>query len=84
MGDKVIDERMVDKRTVAGREVEIIQLTWRDAPGRSYDVVDVRTSHNLTEDESFDQAPTNDQIAVLIEQAHENGLLGSTPTYLPF
>ncbi|MFI6277988.1 hypothetical protein [Streptomyces sp. NPDC050988] len=67
MGDKVIAEQLVDTHTVDGHTLEVHRLTWRDAPGLSYDVVDRATSELLTVDESFDNAPTLDQLHKLLE-----------------
>lgn len=67
MGDKVISEQLVDTHAVDGHTLEVHRLTWRDAPGLSYDVVHRATSELLTVDESFDNAPTLDQLHKLLE-----------------
>lgn len=67
MGDKVISERLVGTHTVHGHTLEVHRLTWRDAPGLSYDVVDGATGALLTVAESFDDAPTLDQLNELLE-----------------
>ncbi|RNG29805.1 hypothetical protein [Streptomyces botrytidirepellens] len=66
MGDKVTSERVVDTHHVQGRTLEVHRLTWRDAHGISYDVVDTTTGTLLT-DESLDDPPTLDQLHELLK-----------------
>ena len=72
MGDKVNSERLVGTHTVRGRTLEVHRLTWRDAPGLSYDVVDEATGELLTIDESFDEAPTLDQLHELLDAEQQS------------
>jgi hypothetical protein len=68
--DKIIREIDRGTRVVAGVDVRITELVWDDG-ARSVDVHRVDTDELLTEDESFDQMPTDEQIAVLLEQQQE-------------
>ncbi|MGC5263927.1 hypothetical protein ACPXCO_23200 [Streptomyces cyaneofuscatus] len=72
MGDKVTSERLVGTHTVRDHTLEVYRLTWRDAPGLSYDVLDAATGELLTVDESFDRTPTRDQLHELVEN-QDNG-----------
>jgi hypothetical protein len=62
MGDKVVSETVVGEHTVNGRRLEVRRLAWRDASGLSYQVFDIDTGEDLTEQECFDQYPTLDQL----------------------
>ncbi|WP_331732125.1 hypothetical protein OG613_47485 (plasmid) [Streptomyces sp. NBC_00015] len=66
MGDKVTSEQVVSTHVVHDHTLEVYRLTWRDAPGLSYDVVDTTTGTLLT-DESFDDPPTLDELRELLE-----------------
>ncbi|MEU6290386.1 hypothetical protein K388_05842 [Streptomyces sp. KhCrAH-43] len=79
MGDKVISERLVGTSTVHGRTLEVHRLTWRDAPGLSYDVVDGATGELLTVDESFDEVPRLDQLCELLEAQQKIGTSSPRP-----
>lgn len=68
MGDRVTSEKIVGTHHLAGRTVSVVRLTWRDAPGLSYDVVDDDTNDVLTTDESFGEYPTDEQMINLIEK----------------
>jgi len=67
---EIVSEVDHGTRMVAGVEVRVTQLVWRDA-GTSYEVhradtgVDL-TEADLTEAECFDQMPTDEQIAALL------------------
>ena len=67
MGDKVVSDTIVGKHTVGGRRLEVHRLTWREAPGLSYEVYDADTGADLTEQECFDHYPSHDQLAALVD-----------------
>ncbi|OEV13628.1 hypothetical protein AN218_02665 [Streptomyces nanshensis] len=73
MGDKVTSAERVATREIGGRRLEIMRLTWRDAAGLSYDVTDADSGDDLTPNESFDDFPTDEQLAALVEEAGEPG-----------
>ncbi|MCP9209557.1 hypothetical protein [Streptomyces cucumeris] len=62
MSDAVTSERVVGKHNVDGRDVYIMRLTWRDSFGLSFDVYDAKTDECFTEESSFDEYPTDEQI----------------------
>ena len=62
---EIVSEVDHGTRMVAGVEVRVTQLVWRDA-GTSYEVHRVDTGVDLTEAECFDQMPTDEQIAALL------------------
>lgn len=66
MGDRVVRERHAGEHVIDGRTLEVVELTWRDAAGRSYDVMDSASGACLTEDESFDSYPSVNQLRALI------------------
>jgi hypothetical protein len=49
--------------TVLGEQYAVLELVWNGDVGRSFDLVRVSDSTVLTEDESFDSYPTDEQIA---------------------
>src|SRR2546421_10759062 len=55
------------RRLVAGGPVRITELLWPDG-GQSYEVHRVDTDTDLTEHECFDAMPTDEQIAILLDQ----------------
>ncbi len=71
--DKVILERDHGVRTVNGTEVRISELVWRSG-GSSWQVHRVWDDVDLTEAESFDSEPTDDDIAALL-CPHENQVI---------
>jgi hypothetical protein len=54
-------------RVVNNVHVRITELIWLDG-GRSFEVHRVDDDTDLTEDGCFDTQPTNEQIAVLLEE----------------
>ncbi|MFE8940995.1 hypothetical protein ACFYNX_26360 [Streptomyces sp. NPDC007872] len=60
-------EQMVGEHTIHGRRVEVHRLTWKNHPGLSYEVIDAETGALLTMDESFDDYPTEEQLATVVE-----------------
>ena len=63
---KIIREIDRGTRVVAGVDVRITELVW-DNGGRSFDVHRTDNDAPLTEDESFDEPPTDQQITVRLE-----------------
>ncbi|MBD3004605.1 hypothetical protein [Streptomyces sp. 5-10] len=53
---------------VDGERYCIRELHWSGIDGRSYDLVRCNGNEVLTEDESFDNRPTDAQIAVVLEE----------------
>ena len=64
MSDKIISEKEVGWPVVDGKPLVVTRSVWRDANGLSYDVRDAR-GFCLTEAESFDDYPTDEQLAVV-------------------
>ena len=62
---EIVSEVDHGTRMVAGVEVRVTQLVWRDG-GTSYEVHRADTGVDLTEAECFDQMPTDEQIAALL------------------
>jgi hypothetical protein len=62
---KIIREVDHGIRVVAGVQVRMTEVVWSDA-GTSFEVHRVDTGTDLTEDECFDEMPTDDQIAALL------------------
>ena len=65
---KIIREVDRGTRVVADVEFGITELIWDDG-ARSFDVYRVDTEELLTETESFDAEPTDEQIRALLEQS---------------
>ena len=57
---------VVGERLIGGRRVNVVRVTWRGEDGASYDVEDAVTGECLTEDESFDRFPAEEQIASVV------------------
>jgi hypothetical protein len=74
MSDSPTSEMVVGTEIVNGRELEIERTTWRDSAGLSYAVYDKATGNCLTEDESFDDYPTQEQVAAVVKRAEEAGV----------
>lgn len=68
MSNHVASETVVGEHIMDGHCLKIILTTWKDHPGRSYDVLDASTGYVLTEDESFDEYPSNEQLADLLTE----------------
>jgi len=58
--------RSAGTRTVSGVDVRLTETTWSTGPGSSFDVYLASDGTCLTMDESFDDEPSDDQIAALI------------------
>ncbi|MFJ9381847.1 hypothetical protein [Streptomyces sp. NPDC101455] len=52
---------------VNGEQYFVQELHWNGISGRSYDLVRHRDDAVMTEDESFDDYPTEEQIAAVLE-----------------
>jgi hypothetical protein len=74
MSDRPTSEMVVGTEIVNGRELEIERTTWRDSAGLSYAVYDKTTGNDLTEDGSFDDYPTQEQLTAVLEHAEADGL----------
>lgn len=59
-------EAIVGEHTIAGRPILIQRITWKNSPGLSYDILDANTHECLTDDESFDNYPTDEQIQAVL------------------
>ncbi|MGW3928736.1 hypothetical protein ACWECC_11600 [Streptomyces microflavus] len=57
-----------DPFEVGGEQYFVRELVWNGTDGRSYDLVSSRDEEVLTEDESFDNYPTDAQITVVLEE----------------
>jgi hypothetical protein len=71
MSDRPTSEMVVGAATVNGRELEIVRLTWSNTPGLSYDVYDKAAGECLTEDGSFDDIPTDEDLNGLLDRTDE-------------
>ncbi|WP_327309710.1 hypothetical protein OG730_41545 (plasmid) [Streptomyces sp. NBC_01298] len=70
MSDNIASEHTVGEHTIHGRRVEVHRLTWKDHPGLSFEVIDAETGDLLTETESFDDYPTEEQLTALVEASN--------------
>lgn len=66
-GSKITSETIVGERVVDGRRVLIQRTTWSGTRKLSFDVLDAETYEVLTEAESFDDEPTDEQVAAVIQ-----------------
>jgi hypothetical protein len=64
-GTRVVSETETS-RVVDGKTYRIVRLAWNDTSGLSFDVYD-ESGECLTDDESFDFSPTDDQIRDLLQ-----------------
>ncbi|MEV6676238.1 hypothetical protein AB0N09_05125 [Streptomyces erythrochromogenes] len=69
MSDTIASEHIVGEHTVHGRRVEVHRLTWKNHPALSFEVIDAETGDLLTEDESFDQYPTMQQLEAVVDDS---------------
>lgn len=69
--DKIIDEALHDRENVDGIAIVIQEQTWRSG-GKSFDVwevdIDGEWGECLTEAESFDMMPTDDEIRTVLPE----------------
>jgi hypothetical protein len=70
MGDRVIAEKPVGKHTIYGIDVQVVELTWRDGSGPSYDVTAATAGGDvcLTEDGSYGEYPTDTWLHDLVAE----------------
>lgn len=68
MGDKVTEEKVAGEHEIYGVKVKVLELTWRDAKGLSFDVTTKTAAGEdiLTMDESFDEYPDDERLTELV------------------
>lgn len=70
MGDKIDYSRAVGRPVLDGQELQVKRSSWRYAEGLSYDVY-LPDGTCLTEDESLDGYPSDEQLRALLDTYNE-------------